>query len=102
VISSDEKTSIWARSRCHPSWLNQVQVFFSVVQRKVLSPNDFTELVEVEPRLTDVEKRYNTTARQEAAAVELPSPRAQPRRTPEGDHSSGPGRAKAAGQSELR
>lgn len=26
----------------HASWLNQVEIFFSVVQRKVVSPNDFT------------------------------------------------------------
>lgn len=47
----------------HASWLNQVEVFFSVVQRKVVSPNDFTDLVEVEQRLADFEKRYNQTAR---------------------------------------
>jgi len=34
-----------------------------VVQRKVVSPNDFTDLVEVEQRLTDFEARYNQTAR---------------------------------------
>ena len=28
----------------HASWLNQVEIFFSIVQRKVLSPNDFTDL----------------------------------------------------------
>ncbi|MET9183103.1 IS630 family transposase [Kitasatospora aureofaciens] len=28
----------------HASWLNQVEIFFSVVQRKVVSPNDFTDL----------------------------------------------------------
>jgi hypothetical protein len=47
----------------HASWLNQVEVYFSVVQRKVVSPNDFTDLAEVEQRLTEFEKRYNQTAR---------------------------------------
>jgi hypothetical protein len=28
----------------HASWLNQIEIYFSVVQRKVLSPNDFTDL----------------------------------------------------------
>jgi hypothetical protein len=37
--------------------------FFSVVQRKVVSPNDFTDLAEVEQRLADFEQRYNATAR---------------------------------------
>jgi hypothetical protein len=47
----------------HASWLNQIEIFFSVVQRKVVSPNDFTDLAEVEQRLGDFESRYNTTAR---------------------------------------
>jgi hypothetical protein len=46
----------------HASWLNQIEVYFSVVQRKVVSPNDFTDLAEVEQRLIDFEKRYNATA----------------------------------------
>jgi hypothetical protein len=47
----------------HASWVNQIEVFFSVVQRKVLSPNDFTDLAEVERRLSAFEKRYNATAK---------------------------------------
>jgi DDE superfamily endonuclease len=35
----------------HSSWLNQVEVYFSVVQRKVLDPNEFASLDEVEERL---------------------------------------------------
>lgn len=50
--------------RCTPpgSWLNQVEIFFSVVQRTVVSPNDFTDLSQVEQRLADFEHRYNATA----------------------------------------
>jgi hypothetical protein len=47
----------------HASWLNQVEIFFSIVQRKVLTPNDFTSLDQVEDRLTAFEQRYNATAR---------------------------------------
>lgn len=47
----------------HASWLNQVEVYFSVVQRKVVSPNDVTDLAEVEQRLAEFEHRYNQTAR---------------------------------------
>lgn len=47
----------------HASWLNQVEIFFSVVQRKVVSPNDFTNLDQVQDRLTAFEQRYNATAR---------------------------------------
>ncbi|WAX77348.1 hypothetical protein [Streptomyces sp. KMM 9044] len=46
----------------HASWLNQVEIYFSVVQRKVVTPNDFTDLNEVEDRLRAFEDRYNTTA----------------------------------------
>ena len=35
----------------HASWLNQVEVYFSIVQRKVLTPNDFSSLQELEERL---------------------------------------------------
>jgi hypothetical protein len=31
----------------HASWLNQVEIFFSVFQRNVLTPNDFKDLAEV-------------------------------------------------------
>ncbi|MFE7358581.1 transposase [Streptomyces sp. NPDC057543] len=46
----------------HASWLNQVEIFFSVVQRKVVSPNDFTDLTQVGDRLRAFEDRYNATA----------------------------------------
>ena len=46
----------------HASWLNQVEIYFSVVQRKVLTPNDFDNLAEVEDRLAAFERRYEQTA----------------------------------------
>jgi transposase len=46
----------------HASWLNQVEIVFSIVQRKVVSPNDFHDLTEIENRLRDFELRYNDTA----------------------------------------
>jgi transposase len=55
--------AVMVHTPVHASWLNQVEVYFSVVQRKVVSPNDFTDLGEVEQRLIDFEKRYNQTAR---------------------------------------
>lgn len=47
----------------HSSWLNQVEIYFSVVQRKVLTPNDFSDLGEVERRLLAFERRYEAAAR---------------------------------------
>jgi DDE superfamily endonuclease len=46
----------------HASWLNQIEIYFSVIQRKVLTPNDFTDLAEVEQRLHDFERRYEAAA----------------------------------------
>ncbi len=47
----------------HASWLNQIERYFSIVQRKVLTPNDFPDLVAVERRLLAFEALYNDTAR---------------------------------------
>jgi transposase len=46
----------------HASWLNQIELVFSVIQRKVLSPNDFTDLDEVAQRLLAFQRRYQQTA----------------------------------------
>jgi hypothetical protein len=43
----------------HASWLNQVEVYFSLVQRKVLTPNDFASLEEIEVRLRLYEELTN-------------------------------------------
>jgi hypothetical protein len=55
--------AVMVHTPVHASWLNQVEIFFSIVQRKVVTPNDFTNLDQVQDRLTDFEKRYNQTAR---------------------------------------
>jgi hypothetical protein len=47
----------------HASWLNQVEIYLSIVQRKVLSPNDFTDLDAITGQLSAFEARYNQTAR---------------------------------------
>jgi hypothetical protein len=46
----------------HASWLNQIEIYFSIVQRKVLTPNDFADLAAVEERLRAFADRYNDTA----------------------------------------
>jgi hypothetical protein len=55
--------AIMVHTPVHASWLNQIEIFFSIVQRKVVTPNDFTDLTVVEKRLTNFEDRYNQTAR---------------------------------------
>jgi hypothetical protein len=47
----------------HASWLNQVEIYFSIIQRKVLTPNDFANLEEVEQRLRLYEDLANQQPR---------------------------------------
>ena len=47
----------------HASWLNQIEIYFSIVERKVLTPNDFADLASVADRLHDFEQLYEQAAR---------------------------------------
>ena len=47
----------------HASWLNQIEIYFSVVQRKALTPNDFPCLSAVAKRLSDFQSYYEQIAR---------------------------------------
>jgi hypothetical protein len=46
----------------HASWLNQIEVYFSIVQRKVLTPNDFPDLAAVKDRLLRFQQHYEQIA----------------------------------------
>ena len=46
----------------HASWLNQIEIYFSIIQRKVLTPNDFSSCYEVKERLFGFQKRYQKVA----------------------------------------
>ena len=46
----------------HASWINQVEIYFSIVQRKVVKPQDFPDLPTLEQRLLAFQDRYNQTA----------------------------------------
>ena len=46
----------------HASWLNQIEIYFSIVQRKVLTPNDFSSLQEVQDRLFHFQTYYENIA----------------------------------------
>ena len=47
----------------HASWLNQIEIYFSVVQRKLLTPDDFADLDNLAGKITAFEHRYNNAAR---------------------------------------
>ena len=46
----------------HASWLNQIEIYFSIVHRKVLTPNDFPDRSAVAARLLAFERHYETIA----------------------------------------
>jgi hypothetical protein len=46
----------------YASWLSQIEIVFSVIQRKVLTPNDFADLQTVVDRLDAFEHHYNQIA----------------------------------------
>jgi len=47
----------------HASWLNQAEIYFSIVQRKVLRPNNFSDLDAVEQALLAFGRRYQQIAK---------------------------------------
>lgn len=47
----------------HASWLNQIEIYFSVVQRKVLTPNDFADLETLGECLLAFQGRYEQVAK---------------------------------------
>ncbi|MGW7705364.1 IS630 family transposase [Streptomyces sp. NPDC054771] len=54
--------AVMVHTPVHASWPNQIAIFFSIVQRKVVQPNDFPDLTQVRDRLRAFEDRYNATA----------------------------------------
>lgn len=65
--SIDRMTAAWPTARLvhlpvHASWLNQIEVVFSIIQRKVIKPADFEDLPALADRLRRFEDRYNRTA----------------------------------------
>ena len=68
AASIQRLTRAWSNAHlihlpAHASWLDQAEIFFSVVQRKVLTPNDFTGLDQIRDRLAAFEARYNAIAK---------------------------------------
>jgi len=47
----------------HASWLNQIEIYFSVLQRKALFPNDFPSLKALEERILGFQQYYESIAK---------------------------------------
>jgi DDE superfamily endonuclease len=59
----------------HASWLNQVEIYFSIVQRKVLMPNDFRDLDALAERLPAFQYYWESTAN--AVRLEVHAPESE-------------------------
>jgi hypothetical protein len=46
----------------HASWLNQIEIYFSILQRKVLTPNNFKSLQNLERTILAFQQRFSTLA----------------------------------------
>lgn len=55
-------TIIPVHTPVHASWLDQVEVYFSIVQRKALTPNNFRSLTELKERLLRFQDHYCAVA----------------------------------------
>lgn len=47
----------------HASWLNRIEIYFSVLQRKALTPNDFASHEDLAVRLHSFERHYEAIAK---------------------------------------
>jgi transposase len=62
-LSEAFPNAVMIHTPVHASWLNQVEIYFSVVQRKLLTPDNIAGLEQLAEQLTAFEARYNQAAR---------------------------------------
>lgn len=47
----------------HASWLNQIEIYFSILQRKALTPNDLPDQQAMQNRILGFQEQYNLMAK---------------------------------------
>lgn len=62
-LAKAHPNAIMIHTPVHASWLSQAEIFFSIVQKKVISPNDFASTGQLAATLLAFTSRYNPTAR---------------------------------------
>ena len=62
-MSRGHPNAIMVHLPVHASWLNQVEVYFALLQKKVLTPNDSADLLELEMRIRLYEELTNEQPR---------------------------------------
>ncbi len=55
--------AILVHTPVHASWLNQIEIYFSILQRKVLTPNEFPDLQAIQTQIMDFQQRYESIAK---------------------------------------
>ena len=61
-LQSRYKNLVLVHAPVHASWLNQIEIYFSILQRKVITPNDFVSLKKLEERLICFQDYYEQIA----------------------------------------
>ena len=77
-LAKQYPNAIMVHTPVHASWLNQIEIYFSIVQRKVVSPNDFTDLDAVIDRLV----RLRDPLQPDRPTVQMEVHHHRPRRPP--------------------
>ncbi len=55
-------TAVLVHLPVHASWLNEVEIYYSILQRKAIAGGDFKDLDELAARILAFQDRYNGTA----------------------------------------
>lgn len=58
-LAAQYPNAIMVHTPVHASWLNQIEIYFSIIQRKVLTPNDFESLADIADRLERFAQLHN-------------------------------------------
>jgi hypothetical protein len=62
-LTSWYPNAVLVHTPIHASWLNQVEIYFSILQRKVLTPKDFDSLEQLEKTILDFQAVYEKAAK---------------------------------------
>jgi hypothetical protein len=57
-LKDRHKNLVLVHGPVHASWLNQIEIYFSIIQCKVVTPNDFPSLKELEQRIMNFQQYY--------------------------------------------
>ena len=55
--------AILVHTPIHASWLNQIEIYFSILQRKALMPNECSDLTTLQAQIMDFQQRYESIAK---------------------------------------